>query len=147
MIFGSIIIENPDVFVTDLAKAAVGDDLTDPSYPAWVDFIYTNLGFTKQVEVLIVPTIKYVPRTDGGLVNDFKRSKDKMKSKFDDFKNNYLNNLLPNGKYQPFSNQKNRVFDYSKQQTLNDTDSQNLRNVWSTVDSTGDKFNLKKKMN
>jgi hypothetical protein len=70
-----------------------------------------------------------------------------MKSKFDDFKNNYLNNLLPNGKYQPFSNQKNRVFDYSKQQTLNDTDSQNLRNVWSTVDSTGDKFNLKKKMN
>ncbi len=147
MIFGSMILENPDVFVTDLAKAAVGNDLSDPSYPSWVDFIYTNLGFTKQVEVLIVPTIKYVPRTNGGLVNDFKRSKDKMKSKFDDFKNDYLNDLLPDGKYNPFTNQKSRIFDFTKQQTPNDTDAQNLRNVWSTVDSTGNKFNLKKKMN
>jgi len=140
MLFGTQIIENPDTFVNELAKAAVNNNVSNFHYTAWKDFIYNNLGFTKNNDT-------YVEKTNGGLVKDFKRSKDRLKNKFDDFKNDFLNDLLPNDIYKPFTDKKERVLDYSKQLTSNDTDVKNLKNVWSTVDSNDDKYNLKKKMN
>ena len=140
MLFGTQIILNPDTFVDALASAATDGNLLSSDYNLWRDFIYNNLGFYKTVN-------GYVQKPLGGLVKDFKRSKKTLDKKFEDFKNDYLNDLLPNEIYDPFSKDKTRILDYSKQLTTNQTDSDNLKNVWSTVDSNTNKYNLKKKMN
>lgn len=140
MLFGTQIILNPDTFVDALASAATDGNKNSPDYKLWESFIYNNLGFNKI-------SVGYVPKPKSGLVNDFKRSKNRLDKNFEDFKNDYLNDLLPNDIYNPFSKDKTRILDYSKQLTTNQTDSDNLKNLWSTVDSNTNKYNLKKKMN
>ena len=137
MLFGTRIIENPSTFVDELV-ASIGENETNIT--EWKTFIYNNLGFSFENGT---PTAK-----QNGIIADFKRSKDRTQSQFDKFKNEYLNNLLPNNEYKPFgSAEKARVLDYSKQNTTNQVDAKNLNDVWQTVDSNGDKYNLKKKMN
>ncbi len=135
MLFGTRIIENPSTFVDELV-----DDIKDESnIIEWKTFIYNNLGFKFENDT---PTEKTT-----GIVTDFKRSKTRINNQFDKFKNEYLNNLLPNNEYKPFGSvEKTRILDYLKQNTVNTNDAKNLNNVWQTVDSNGDKYNLKKNM-
>jgi hypothetical protein len=137
MLFGREIIENPSTFVDNLVSA-IGENETNTE--EWKTFIYNNLGFSFENGT---PTAKQT-----GIITDFKRSKNRTQSQFDKFKDEYLDNLLPNNEYKPFSSaEKARVLDYLKQNTTNQTDAKNLNDVWQTVDSNGDKYNLKKQMN
>ena len=136
MLFGNVIIDTPSIFVDELISS-IGENETNIT--EWKTFIYNNLGFSFENNE---PKQKQT-----GLVADFKRSKIRLQEQFNKFKNNYLNNLLPNNEYKPFgSAEKTRVLDYSKQNTTNPVDAKNLNNVWQTVDSDGDKYNLKKQM-
>ena len=137
MLFGKTIIETPSTFVDELVSS-IGENETNIT--EWKTFIYNNLGFSFENGT---PTEKQT-----GIITDFKRSKDRTQSQFDKFKNEYLNNLLPNNEYKPFGSvEKTRVLDYLKQNTANQVDVKNLNDVWQTVDSNGDKYNLKKQMN
>lgn len=137
MLFGKVIIKDPKTFVNALV-AAIGEDATNKT--EWETFIYANLGFTY---VGGVPTEKPI-----GLVADFNRSKKRIDEQFTDFKNTYFDPLLPNNTYKPFTNVKERLLDYKKQEPTNTDDETNLRNVWQSVDGgDADKYNLKKKMN
>ena len=137
MLFGKTIIETPSTFVDELVSS-IGENETNIT--EWKTFIYNNLGFSFENGT---PT-----ENQNGIITDFKRSKNRTQSQFDKFKNEYLNNLLPNNEYKPFGSvEKTRVLDYSKQNTTNQVDAKNLNDVWQTVDSDGDKYNLKKQMN
>lgn len=137
MLFGKTIIETPSTFVDELVSS-IGENETNIT--EWKTFIYNNLGFSFENGT---PTEK-----QNGIITDFKRSKDRTQSQFDKFENEYLNNLLPNNEYKPFGSvEKTRVLDYLKQNTTNQVDAKNLNDVWQTVDSNGDKYNLKKQMN
>jgi hypothetical protein len=137
MLFGTMIIENPSTFVDNLVSS-IGENETN--IEEWKKFIYNNLGFSFENGT---PAAK-----QNGIITDFKRSKNRTQSQFDKFKDDYLNDLLPNNEYKPFGSvEKTRVLDYVKQNTTNQTDAKNLNDVWQTVDSNGDKYNLKKQMN
>ncbi len=154
MLFGNEIINNPEGFITKLISPIEGSGQED-MYQRWKLFIYENLGFTPKVTSLGVSlpggigapisTLEFIPKTNGGLVTDFKRSQDRMKKQFEDFKK-YLDESLPDVKYGNLF-KKERILDFEKQLTLNANDQQNFLNLWSTVDSTDEKYNLKKKMN
>ena len=145
MLFGTMIIENPTTFVDELVSV-IGE--LEGNRGEWKTFIYNNLGFSYEDRPIVLSFQNNEPKQkQTGLVADFKRSKNRLQEQFDKFKNGYLNNLLPNNEYKPFgSAEKTRVLDYSKQNTTNPVDAKNLNNVWQTVDSDGDKYNLKKQM-
>jgi hypothetical protein len=136
MLFGKEIIDTPSTFVDELVSS-IGENETNIT--EWKTFIYNNLGFSFENNE---PKQKQT-----GIADDFKRSKDRLQSQFNNFKDEYLNNLLPNNEYKPFGlAEKTRVLDYLKQNTTNQADGKNLNNLWQTVDSSGDKYNLKKQM-
>jgi len=136
MLFGKAVIDNPKTFVDKLVEV-VGEDSIN--IIEWKSFIYRNLGYRYDNGA---PTEK-----SDGLVADFKRSKKRIDNNFTSFKNVYLNLLLPNNTYKPFTKVKERLLDYKKQEPTNTVDETSLRNVWQSVDGDGDKYNLKKKMN
>ena len=142
MVFGKELLESNGVktFVDDLITALPSDALETNS---WYKFLYRNLGFDSSVLVNNTTTTEL----SGGLYQQFKSSKDKLEKNLKDFKDNFYNVKFPNGTYTPFSKSKERVFDLSVQTPILPPNDANLLDLWSTVDSTGDKFNLKKKMN
>ena len=145
MIFGERIIQNPSTFVDELVSV-IGE--LEGNRGEWKTFIYNNLGFSYEDRDIVLSIENNEPKQKlTGIAADFKRSKNRLQSQFDKFKNEYLNNLLPNNEYKPFGLVvKTRVLDYLKQNTTNQVDAKNLNDVWQTVDSGGDKYNLKKQM-
>ena len=99
--------------------------------------MYNNLGFDA-TSMSQLPDGRYVKYTE---------SKKTLDDNFTNFKNEYYNTLLPNGNYDPYKKGKERVCDYKKQLTPTPPNDTNLLDLWSTVDSIGETFNLKKKMN
>ena len=140
-LFGKEILKDVDKFVTEIILP-----IDESKRFQWKYFIYGNLGFTQNVSFIAgVPSAGFVQKSNG-LIVDFKRSNDKMKDAFEKFLK-YKDEILPNAKYNPFNPDKKRILSYEKQLNLVDSDVNNFRNLWSTVDSIGNKFNLKKKMN
>jgi hypothetical protein len=136
MLFGAMIIENPGTFVDNLVSD-IGE--TETNITEWKTFIYNNLGYNYENGTST--------KKSKGLVADFIRSKNKIDSDFEKFKNDYFDKTLPDSLYKPFTKDKERLLDYKKQEPTNTVDETNLRNVWQSVDGDGDKYNLKKKMN
>ncbi len=142
MIFGKEMLEDRGtVKLVDELLAALPNDVISKNN--WILFLYENLGFDATMTFNGEPTAEI----SGGLYQQFKSSKDKLEQNLKNFKDNFYNIKFPNGTYLPFSKSKNRVFDLSVQLPVVPPADQNLLALWSTVDSTGEDFNLKKKMN
>jgi hypothetical protein len=110
-------------------------------YNNWVSFLYKNIGFNVGSDNQ--PSVSI----NDGRYKKYENSKKQLDNNFSDFKTKYFDNALPNEQYEPFKKGKERVFNYTKQNTATPPNDTNLFDLWSTVDSTDDKFNLKKKMN
>ena len=135
LIFGKEILENDGykTLVNVLLEQVSDSELKD----TWKTFLYNNLGFDA-TSMSQLPDGRYVKYTE---------SKKTLDDNFTNFKNEYYNTLLPNGNYDPYKKGKERVCDYKKQLTPTPPNDTNLLDLWSTVDSIGETFNLKKKMN
>ena len=146
MIFGKEMLEeNGTVKLVDSLIAELPNNTIDKN--SWVVFLYRNLGFEPIVTLNgLVPNVTTTEITNG-LYQQFKASKNKLEQNIKDFKDNFYNIRFPNGTYLPFSKSKDRVFDLSVQLPVVPPADQNLLDLWSTVDSTTEDFNLKKKMN
>ena len=137
--------ENGTVKLVDSLIAELPNNTIDKN--SWVVFLYRNLGFEPIVTLNgLVPNVTTTEITNG-LYQQFKASKNKLEQNLKDFKDNFYNIKFPNGTYLPFSKSKDRVFDLSVQLPVVPPADQNLLALWSTVDSTSEDFNLKKKMN
>jgi hypothetical protein len=139
IIFGKeILLENGyKTFVESLLSEVSDSQLLG----VWVSFLYKNIGFN------VGGNNQPTTQTNDGRYKKYENSKKTLDDNFSDFKTKYFDIALPNEQYLPFKKGKERMFDYTKQNTVTPPNDTNLFNLWSTVDSTDDKFNLKKKMN
>jgi hypothetical protein len=139
IIFGKeILLENGyKTFVDSLLSEVSDSQLLNN----WASFLYTNIGFN------VGGDNQPATRINDGRYIKYENSKKTLDDNFSSFKNNYFDIALPNEQYLPFKKGKERLFDYTKQNTVTPPNDTNLFNLWSTVDSIDDKFNLKKKMN
>jgi hypothetical protein len=142
MIFGKDILEENGVktFVEELLNEIPTDA---PTRGSWTLFLYRNLGFDASVMVEDFPTTEFSDSRYKYYVNSKKVLEDNYKK----FKDEYFNISFPNGKYSPFVKGKTRLFDLSSQIPVLPPNDANLLDLWSTQDSPGEDFNLKKKMN
>jgi hypothetical protein len=111
----------------------------------WRNFILKNLGFN---------LIGYVstPNPNGGLYTKIKNSFDKLSINI--FKDKYTNDEVYKRffgaqnelNYKPYNRDKLRKFTYESQEPIVPPNDNNLRAIWSNVESTWDYFNLKKQM-
>jgi hypothetical protein len=135
MIFGKDVLDGYIKFVDNIISV-----LEESKKNSWKTYLLSNLGFNYDVNT------KVATQRTSGLYSDYVRSKTKTDKLFLDFKTNYLNTLIPNGDYKPY-NEIDRIMDYEKQNPLSPVYEQKLRDIYSTVDSDGKYFNLKKTLN
>ena len=108
-------------------------------------FLYQNIGIMiTGVSFNSSPNKTYLPT---GRYKNYEKSKKTLDDNFKNFKDKYFSVKLPNDKYKPFNKGKIRLFDLTKQDPVSPPNDVNLLSLWDTVDSGGDDFNLKKKMN
>ena len=130
MVFGYDVVNNINSFLDDIVDVINNDQ----DKIAWKNYLASNLSWD--------PTTNQ-STDDEGIYNVFKKQKQIVDKRFSDFSNTVLNKFTPT--YRPYNESKTRILDFSKQIPVNSTDSQNLRNL--TENSTGNKYNLKKKFN
>ena len=127
MVFGKDIVDDITKFIDEILEAIDDDVKTD-----WKLFLQENLGYTNGVEVT------------GGIYNQYKNQKDNiLKNRFNDLFNKFFNQTFT--LYKPFNLDKKRVMDFTTEAPTNPNNADNLNNLGKN--STGDKYNLKKKFN
>ena len=125
MVFGKDIVEDITKFIDEILEAVDDDVKTD-----WKRFLQENLGYTNGSEVT------------GGIYNQYKNQKENiLKNRFNDLFNKFFNQTFT--LYKPFNIDKKRVMDFTTEAPTNPNNADNLINLGKN--STGDKYNLKKK--
>jgi hypothetical protein len=125
MVFGKDIVEDITKFIDEILEAVDDDVKTD-----WKRFLQENLGYTNGAEVT------------GGIYNQYKNQKENiLKNRFNDLFNKFFNQTFT--LYKPFNIDKKRVMDFTTEAPTNPNNADNLINLGKN--STGDKYNLKKK--
>lgn len=137
MVFGNSLLKDPVKFINDLF-IGLNIGSVDPDYPRWVSFINDNLGYN------YLPPITNAPSTTG-LYPEYKKSKNDTDPLLKFFEDQYFKNKFTN--YLPYNLEKQRKLTYSKILTPSDSDQNNLKDIYSNKNSSGDKFNLKKSFN
>jgi outer membrane protein OmpA-like peptidoglycan-associated protein len=139
MVFGKSILEDPVKFITTVTEP-VKNTPTDIN---WQPFISKNVGWVTELN-LATGQFKNEPATTG-LYPDYKKSKTKTDEYWKTFKDSYYTNKFTN--YIPYNLDKTRQMTYSKILSPADVQQTNLKDIYSTVNSTWDKFNLKNTLN
>jgi len=141
MTMGDLVIDDYQIFVDEIVSV-IDDRIAKEN---WRNFILKNLGFN---------LIGYVstPNPNGGLYTKIKNSFDKLSINI--FKDKYTNDEVYKRffgaqnelNYKPYNRDKLRKFTYESQEPIVPPNDNNLRAIWSNVESTWDYFNLKKQM-
>lgn len=84
-----------------------------------------------------------VKQTNVGLQNAYLGSMVEVNNKIEKFRTEYFNSTFTN--YLPYNKDKERLMWYQSQVPANSNDSRDLSNLYKSINSGGDKFNLKKK--
>ena len=141
LIFGKEILEDSDKFINEI-MTSIPDAIFQNN---WKTYLNQNIGITLTgISFNGVPNKTYLPT---GRYKNYEKSKKTLDDNFKNFKDKYFSVKLPNDKYKPFNKGKIRLFDLTKQDPVSPPNDVNLLSLWDTVDSGGDDFNLKKKMN
>ena len=141
MLFGKDILDDYLKFADNIVSVIpLGENSNEEKRDEWKRFILSNMGFVYD------PNTNNITKRPFGLYQDFERSKKKTDEQFKKFKDEFLNTFLPNNTYTPFSQDKERIMDYKKQNPTQAPYDQQLKDIWSTVDVQSTYFNLKKTM-
>ena len=127
MMFGKPICDDPDKFVDIIIKEALPNANSEDT-GKWKAFFDNKLKS---------------PET--GLQPIYLTSKTIVDKKIEDFKTEYFNSTFTN--YKPYNVDKQRLMWYESQVPAMSPDDRDLINIYSSRNSSGDKFNLKKKFN
>ena len=131
MVFGVEILSDINKLLDEIVS------VVDEQYKTtWKNFMASNLGYDLNTNT---------PTSDTQIYSMFKKQKEEVDSRFKKFFDEYFNTKFTN--YNPYNKDKKRILDFSTQVPINPTNEQNLKNLNSTVNSTDDKFNLKKTFN
>jgi hypothetical protein len=141
MVFSPTILTSYESFIDDLVSV-IDDTLKRGE---WKSFIYKNLGFNIDFSVTIVSP------SPTGLFNKMKNSQTILdKTLLDKYRNDdtwkKFFGTEGNAQYKPYNKDKLRKFNYQSQIPVVPPNDTNLRDIWSTVDSTWDYFNGKRTM-
>ena len=139
MVFGKSILEDPVKFITTVTEPVKNT----PTDIDWQPFIAKNVGWNFSLD-LTTGVFKNEPLSTG-LYTDYKKAKENTDAYFLSFKDNFYTKKYTN--YLPYNLEKTRQMTYSKILTPTDTQQNNLKDIYSTKNSTWDKFNLKKTLN
>ena len=140
LIFGKEILQDRNKFMDDVVST-ITQDLSVSNYRS---FMFANIGINAgsgSVQVGNQTTV--IPN---GRFSKYEKSKQTLDDNFKNFNNQYFISKFPNNKYITFNKNKTRKFTFVKQDPVNPANEQNLFDLWSTVDSTDNLFNLKKQM-
>jgi len=130
MVFGRDIIENPEKFIDEIVSV-----LDNSDKESWKNYIAKNISWN--------PTTNS-STSETGIYNTYKKQKEKTKENFDKF-DVYYNQKFKN--YKPYNESKKRVLNFASQIPVNPIADQGLKDIAKTVNSSGDKYNLKKSFN
>lgn len=129
MIFGKEIIDNYNTFVNEVVDVVNNNERKNE----WASFLKTNLGINPQ-DGSELPT---------GIVAQYKSSKDFVDKRFSNFENNYYNSVFCETCNYTLNPDKERKMNFSQVLFPNQTEVDNMKALNSTVNSTGDDYNLK----
>jgi hypothetical protein len=111
-------------------------DLSDDKKEDWKKFIYTNLGWNYNNSQVSKSNDASKPRH---IFEESFKVLDKNKSEFEtEFNNKYSETT-----FKPYEENKIRRFTLTKQDNINPTAQDNFTNLWSSIDSSDEYFNLK----
>ena len=133
------ILEDPLKFITTVTEPVKNT----PTDIDWQPFIAKNVGWNFSLD-LTTGVFKNEPLSTG-LYVDYKKAKENTDAYFLSFKDNFYTKKYTN--YLPYNLEKTRQMTYTKILTPTDTQQNNLKDIYSTKNSTWDKFNLKKTLN
>jgi len=124
--------------ITDITKLLneVVSVLDEQDKTTWKNFMASNLGYDLNANT---------PTSDLQIYSKFKTQKEETDQRFKKFFDEYYNNKFTN--YNPYNKDKKRILDFATQVPITPTGEQNIKNLNSTVNSTDDKYNLKKTFN
>jgi hypothetical protein len=128
MVFGKDIVEDTGKFIDEIVSNLDNDVKNN-----WKNYIADNLSWN--------PTSN-TSTSDTGIYNTYKKQKDKSKENFDNFDKYYSQKFV---NYKPYNDSKKRVLNFASQVPVNPTADEALQNLDKSVDSGGDKYNLKRK--
>ncbi len=128
MVFGVDVITDISKFIDTIVSTLNTEDKQP-----WKSFIASNLGYDLNTNT---------QTSDQQIYTQFKKQKDEVDKRFKKFFDEYYNNKFTN--YNPYNKDKKRILDFATQVPITPTSEQNLKNLNSSVNSTDDKFNLKK---
>ena len=111
------------------------EDISDSDKFNWRDFISRNLGFNYSINEVSDET---------GIVAQYKKQKTSVDDSFTKFTNTTEYTKFKD--YKPY-NQTDRVMNFNRQIPPNDSDISDLKNIASSVNSSGREYNLKNNFN
>lgn len=125
MLFAKPIIDDPSKFITELVNTAI-PNANEEDKKNWTSFLLKN-----------------VTKDGVGLQPQYQKSMSTVNKQIEKFRTDYFNSVFNN--YNPYTKGKERLMWYQSQVPADSTDSRNLSNLYTNINSGGDKFNLKKK--
>jgi hypothetical protein len=140
LVFGKEILQDRNKFM-DEVTSTITESL---SYVNYRSFMFANIGISAASGAIQFGNQTTV--IPNGRFSKYENSKKTLEDNFKNFNDQYFISKFPNNKYITFNKNKTRNFTFVKQDPINAANEQNLLDLWSTVDSTGNLFNLKKQM-
>ena len=135
MLFGNDVLKDPVVFTSSIVSP-VQNTVNDI---AWNSFVLKNLGWNFSVSLTAAPVNQPIPN---GLYLNYEVSKKKVDASFKKFKDDYFNNTF--NTFKPYNESKTRIMTYEIILTSTAPYDDELKDIYSDSNSSGDKFNLKK---
>ncbi len=150
MTMGDLLVGNYDFFVDQIISVIDGSVQKEN----WKNFIFKNLGFKvifRPQGNLYIPNVYNPNNPVNTLYTKLKNSFDKLVVSY---KDKYTNDEVYKRffgeenalNYKPYNRDKLRKFTYESQVPIVPPNDENLRAIWSNVESTWDYFNLKRQM-
>ena len=135
MLFGTDVLKDPVKFASSIVSP-IQNTVNDI---AWNSFILKNLGWKYNLSLVELPVNEPIPN---GLYSNYEVSKKTVDASFKKFKDDYFNNTF--NTFKPYNESKKRIMTYEIILTSTAPYDDELKDIYSDSNSSGDKFNLKK---
>ena len=133
MVFGKEIIDDYNKFVNEVVDVVNNNERKTE----WTNYLKSNLGINPQ-DGSELPT---------GIVAQYKSSKDFVDKRFESFETNYYNSVFCATCSYDINKDKERKMNFSQVLFPNQIEVDNMKAINSSVNSTGDEYNLKVSFN
>jgi outer membrane protein OmpA-like peptidoglycan-associated protein len=135
ILFGTDVLKDPVIFASSIVSP-VQNTVNDI---AWNSFVLKNLGWNYSVSLTAASVNEPIPN---GLYSNYEVSKKTVDESFKKFKDDYFNKTF--NTFKPYNESKKRIMTYEIILTSTSPYDDELKDIYSDSNSSGDKFNLKK---